>query len=118
MVAHEVHGVVDVEFVVGFDPEGEAFGGGVAHGVFFIALHAGGNAVEHGVDAGVAAAEAAEGQRGVGVAEGEVGVGAVVPAAGAGVGDDVGAVDAFDLGLVDVVEVEAGDGGGLCLWLS
>ena len=102
---------MDADFVVGLDPQGEAFGLGVAHGVGFVALHTLGYAVEEGVHPGLAGAEAGEGEGVVGVGIAEVGVLAAEPAVLAGKGDDVVAVDALHFGFVDIVEVQTADGG-------
>ena len=111
VVAHQVHHLVHIHLVVRFNPKGHTLGLGVAHGVFLILEGLAVHAVEHGVHTGVAAADAAEGERCVSVAEGELLVLAVEPAASAGIGDDVGGIDAFHLGLIDVVHVHAADGG-------
>ena len=111
VVAHEVHDFVDIDFVVGFNPEGHALGFGVAHGVLLIAAGFAVDTAEHGIDAGVAATDAAEGEGCVGVAEGEFFVFAVEPSAGTGVGDYIGGIYAFHFGLIDVVHVVAADNG-------
>ena len=95
--------------MIGFHPQGHTLGSGVPHDIFLIALHAGGNAVEHGVDTGVATTQTTEGQRSVGVGKRELLVVAVEPATGTGIGDDIAAVDAFHFGLEQVVEVGAAD---------
>ncbi len=84
VVAHQLHHVVGGEFLVGLNPQREAFGLGVAHGVGFVTLHALGYAVEEGIDACLAGAEAGEGEGVVGVGIAEVGVLAAEPAVLAG----------------------------------
>ena len=111
MVAHQVHHFVHIHLVVGFNPQGHTLGFGVAHGVFLIAAGLFVHTEEHGIHAGVAAADTAEGEGSVGVAERELLVLAFEPTAGTGIGDHVGGIDAFHFGLIDIVHVVAADNG-------
>ena len=109
VVAHQFHHFMHTDLVVGLDPQGQAFGGGVSHGVGLVAFHVRGHTVEEGIHAGLAGTQAREGEGVVGVGIAEVGIGVLglagigCPAMLLGKGDHIRAVDAFHLGLVDIV---------------
>ena len=115
MVAHQLHNVVNAEFAVGFDPQWQTLGSGIAHSEFLISLHSVGTTVEHCVDAGFASAEAAEGKGIVGVGKGKVGISVLwrhreyCKAVLFGKSDDIGSIDAFHFGFEDVLQILAAD---------
>ena len=113
MVAHELHHILHLQFLVGLDPEGEAVVEVVAAGIILILSHLSRAAtIESHPHAGFAEAGGLEVNGGVGIAEAELGVVGIfrIVAFQFGESNHIVGIDRADVGQENLVDFLVGDG--------